>query len=415
MFHRIGEPALKPTLDNTIALCTILNNPQEKFKSIHIAGTNGKGSSSHMIASVLQEAGYKTGLYTSPHLKNFTERIRINGKEISEKKVVDFVRENKIHFERIQPSFFEMTVALAFDYFAEEKIDVAVVEVGLGGRLDSTNIIQPILSLITNISFDHEKILGNTLTSIAFEKAGIIKKSVPVVVSEFQEEVQEVFEKKAKMEEAKLINASKIYSITNPTFKKGKFQTDVLKEGKSFYSNLEIGLPGIYQAHNVIGVLATMDQLKDQGFKLDEKSIREGLQKVVSNTGLKGRWQALNLNPLTICDTGHNEAGIKYVVEQLKTLTFHKLHFVLGTVNDKSIEKIVKLLPKEAHYYFCKPNIPRGLDANLLQQEAARFNLKGEAYSSVESAIEAASQNAQLEDLIFIGGSNFVVAEIPNL
>jgi len=415
MFHRIGEPALKPTLDNTVALCTILNNPQEKFKSIHIAGTNGKGSSSHMIASVLQEAGYKTGLYTSPHLKNFTERIRIDGKEISEKKVVDFVQVNKIHFERIQPSFFEMTVALAFDYFAEEKIDVAVVEVGLGGRLDSTNIIHPILSLITNISFDHEKILGNTLKAIASEKAGIIKKSVPVVVSEFQEEVQEVFEKKADLENASLINATKIYSINNPSFNKGKFRADINKNNKTYYTDIEIDLPGIYQAHNVLGVMATLDQLKLHGFELDEKSIREGLSKVVTNTGLKGRWQVLNSKPLTICDTGHNEAGIRYVVEQLKTLTYQKLHFVLGTVNDKSIEKIVKLLPKEAQYYFCKPNIPRGLDASLLQQEGLNYQLKGEPYPSVESAIDAASKNAQSEDLIFIGGSNFVVAEIPNL
>lgn len=415
MFHRIGEPALKPSLDNTIALCGLAGNPQLKFRSVHIAGTNGKGSSSHMLASILQKAGYKTGLYTSPHLKNFTERIRINGMEIPRNQVTGFVARYKPDFERIKPSFFEMTVALAFDYFAQEQVDVAVVEVGLGGRLDSTNIITPLVSLITNISFDHEKILGNSLPEIAFEKAGIIKPRVPVVVCETQPEVADVFISRSGELNSELIMGDSLYKVRNVRCEKGIFSGDVFYKDQLKFSGLRLDLGGSYQEKNLAGVLATVDILKTQGFALSDVAILDGLSSVVPSTGLKGRWQVLGHAPLIICDTGHNEAGIRYVTEQLHTLSYNRLHIVIGTVNDKNIDKILSLLPKEAVYYFTRPDIPRGLDAYALAGRAAAFGLDGKVIPSVKEAVREARNSATENDLIFIGGSNFVVAEIENL
>jgi dihydrofolate synthase/folylpolyglutamate synthase len=415
MFHRVGEPALKPGLKNTLELCSILGNPQHKFKSIHIAGTNGKGSSSHMLASIFQEAGYKTGLYTSPHLKRFTERIRINGKEIPEEKVIQFVSARKKDFERIKPSFFEMTVALAFDYFAEEKVDLAVIETGLGGRLDSTNIIMPLASLITNISFDHENILGKTLKEIASEKAGIIKQGTPVVLSEVQEEVYEVFHNKAKEQLAPLFRAPQIFQVNENFTQDGKFYCNVYREGKPYMEDLCLDLGGNYQAKNLPGVLTVVEILERSGYYLDRNNIRFGLQKVISNTGLKGRWQLISKKPMIICDTAHNAAGIEMVVEQLKGLKYNKLHFVFGTVNDKKPHRILKLLPKEAIYYFTRPGIPRGLKAETLMVLGGSMGLFGKVYPTVPEAVEAAKKNASAEDVIFIGGSNFVVAEVEEI
>jgi dihydrofolate synthase/folylpolyglutamate synthase len=415
MFHRVGEPALKPGLKNILELCELLGNPQHKFKSIHIAGTNGKGSCSHMLASVFQEAGYKTGLFTSPHLKRFTERVRINGKEISEARVVDFVAKYKKDFERIKPSFFEMTVALAFDYFADEKVDFAVIETGLGGRLDSTNIIHPVVSLITNISYDHEKILGATLPLIASEKAGIIKPGTPVVINEMQEEVFEVFHQKAKDLLAPLFVATDTYKVNEYYTQNGKFYGNVYRENKPYMEDLCLDLGGNYQAKNIPGVLMVVEILERSGYYLDKNNVHFGLQKVTGNTGLKGRWQQLAESPLTICDTAHNPSGIEQVVAQLKTLKYKKLHFVFGTVNDKNPQKILKLLPQDAIYYFTKPNIPRGLNAETLLVLGGGQGLFGKVYPSVKEAVSAAKANASKEDVIFIGGSNFVVAEVEEL
>ncbi|MBX9853670.1 MAG: bifunctional folylpolyglutamate synthase/dihydrofolate synthase [Cytophagaceae bacterium] len=415
MFHRIGEAALKPSLDNTIKLCALLGNPQHKFKSVHIAGTNGKGSSSHMLASVLQAAGYKTGLFTSPHLKSFTERIKVNGKDISAQRIVDFVKKHKQDFEEIKPSFFEMTVALTFDYFADEKVDIAVVEVGLGGRFDSTNIITPLLSLITNISFDHQKILGNTLPEIASEKAGIIKTNIPVVISECQDEVNHVFLKKAKQQSSLLIPASEIYHLKNDRLEQGKLVADVYKGNVLKYKDLVCGLAGKYQLKNIAGVLSSIDMLIKKGFNISEEHIRKGISSVVSLTGLKGRWQVLNEKPLTICDTVHNEGGIKQIVGQINSIRYKNLFFVLGVVNDKDITSILSFLPKNAYYFFCKPDITRGLDAYVLCSKAQEYSLKGEVISEVKKAVAAAKSKATSDDLIFIGGSTFVVAEIEEL
>jgi dihydrofolate synthase / folylpolyglutamate synthase len=414
-YHRIGDSALKPTLDNTLALCKPLGDPQKKFKSIHIAGTNGKGSTSHMLAAILQQCGYKTGLFTSPHLKSFTERIRINGKEIDVQQVVDYVEGNKIYFDKIKPSFFEMTTALAFGVFAKENIDIAVVEVGLGGRFDSTNIITPLLSLITNISLDHQKILGDTLPQIAFEKAGIIKSKVPVIISEYQEEVIRVFKDKAEKESARLVVGSDKYQLVNVSSEKGRLKSDVYFGKELRLKEIETDLSGLYQLKNIPGVLAAVDELRNQGFILPDEKIKDALLQVVKLTGLKGRWQKLNDEPLIICDTAHNEAGMMNVVEQLKLLRFKQLHFVFGTVNDKDIQKVLSILPKDAFYYFCQPNIPRALDAFILFSNAQSFGLVGEVVPSVHDAIKKAKDNASSEDMIFIGGSNFVVAEIENL
>jgi len=386
MYQREGKAAFKKDLTNTLALSKELNFPEKKFKTIHVGGTNGKGSTSHMLASILQEAGYKVGLYTSPHLKNFTERIRINGIEIPKSNVADFINKNKDFLQAQQLSFFEMTVGLAFDYFAKEKVDIAIIEVGLGGRLDSTNIITPEISVITNIGLDHTQILGETLPEIAFEKAGIIKKNVPVIIGERQEEIVQVFTKKAKE------TASTIFFASDD---QKNYTTDLL---------------GDYQKSNTKTVVAAIKKLK--GFVISEKNISEGLLNVVKNTNLKGRWQILNQNPKVICDTAHNKEGLSIALHQLKKETYKKLHIVLGVVSDKKLENVLPLFPKDAMYYFCKPNIPRGLSESILKEKAADYGLSGEKYLSVEKAYKKALTSSNQGDIIYIGGSTFVVAEI---
>jgi len=409
MFQRIGAAAYKVDLGNIVELMEKLGNPQNKFKSIHVAGTNGKGSSSHMLASILQEAGYKVGLYTSPHLKSFTERVRINGNEIGELEVVDFVEEVKPLIKKIEPSFFEITVAMAFDYFAKHKVDVAIIEVGLGGRLDSTNIITPEVSLITNIGFDHQALLGDSLEKIAVEKAGVIKKGVPVVISQKQEEIESVFIKTANDIGTKLTFASDTYLVEQANTER----LNIIKSGEVEIEGLTPDLKGSYQRLNIPGVLETIDKLIE--FDITDNNIMNGLERVVQNTNLKGRWQTLNKQPLTICDTGHNVDGVNMIINQLGQYNYEQLHIVWGMVEDKSINEVLTLLPTEAHYYFCAADIPRALNANKLANEALKLNLKGESYKSVLEAIAAAKINARNNDLIFIGGSTFVVAEIEEL
>lgn len=406
VFQRVGAAAYKGDLKNTLALCQALGNPERKFKSVHIAGTNGKGSSSHMLAAVLQSAGYKTGLYTSPHLKEFTERIKIDGSEVSREFVIDFVNRMKPVLEKIKPSFFETTVAMAFDYFVREKVDVAVIEVGLGGRLDSTNVITPEVSLITNISWDHMDLLGDTLERIAIEKAGIIKPGVPVVISERQWEVMDVFLKKSSEEKSRIAFAEDNFGIE--ALGMGEYRVNK----KSVY---QLELKGNYQQRNLAGVLATIDELKKKGFAISDKNIFQGLSKTIQLTGLKGRWQKLNDKPLMVCDTGHNEAGIKEILGQISQQKFNKLHFVLGMVKDKDQAKVLSLLPKDADYYFCQAKIPRAMPAQELQEKSGEFGLKGKVIEDVNAAIAEAKRSATQDDMIFIGGSTFVVGEIENL
>ncbi|MCF8299121.1 MAG: bifunctional folylpolyglutamate synthase/dihydrofolate synthase, partial [Saprospiraceae bacterium] len=403
MYQRIGAAAYKSNLDNTIALDKILNHPHKNFKSIHIAGTNGKGSVSHLIASVLQTAGFKVGLYTSPHLKDFRERIRINGEKVSEKFVCEFVKTYKSQFEKIELSFFEMTFGMAIQYFSEQKVDVAVMETGMGGRLDSTNIINPVLSIITNIGLDHTMFLGDTIEKIAIEKAGIIKESTPIVIGEKQEKIKSIFEEKAKIESAEISFAPNFYSYNNITFsllEKAFLQMDVFKGNQLFNRNLRTSLGGFYQGKNIITTLCAIDILNQLNFKISKENILVGIEKVVENTGITGRWQVLSQSPLTICDTGHNVDGIREVVSQINSLSFSKLHFVLGMVNDKSIDSVMELLPKNAEYYFCKANIPRGLDANELAQIAEKNGLTGKVFSSVVEAKKAAQKNAKTDNLV---------------
>ena len=418
MFTRDGASAFKKDLTNTIELCKRLGDPQHQFKSVHIAGTNGKGSTSHMLAAILQVAGYKTGLYTSPHLKDFRERIRVNGQMISEQTVIDFVAARRADFEEIAPSFFEMTVALAFDVFAKEKVDIAMVEVGLGGRLDSTNIITPLLSVITNIGWDHMNMLGDTLQLIAGEKAGIIKPGIPVVISETQPETAHIFIDKAKQEGSPITFASEVWTIEE----KSKFKSQNSKlEIEAHYSPLTthhspltiaLDLTGTYQLKNIKGVLSAVDELRKQGFVITDEHITTALKQVKTLTGLHGRWEVSNMQPLTICDTGHNPDGIQEVLKNIAAVDYQQLHFVIGMVNDKDITKVLAMLPTNAIYYFCKPDIPRGLEAESMQQQAANFGLHGNTYSSVKVALSAAQANATDKDLVFAGGSTFVVAEV---
>ncbi|WP_297800473.1 folylpolyglutamate synthase/dihydrofolate synthase family protein [uncultured Polaribacter sp.] len=386
MYQREGKTAFKKDLTNILLFSEVLNFPERKFKTIHVGGTNGKGSTSHMLGSILQEAGYKVGLYTSPHLKNFTERIRINGREIPKRRVTSFINKQKGFLEKQKLSFFEMTVGLAFDYFANEKVDIAIIEVGLGGRLDSTNIITPEIAVITNIGLDHTQFLGETLPEIAYEKAGIIKNKIPVVIGEKQTEVLDVFLEKAKECE------SEIYFASN----------DV--------KNYPLDLLGDYQRANSKTAVAAIQQLRR--FTISEKNISDGLLHVVKNTNLKGRWQVLQENPKVICDTAHNKEGLAIVLNQLKKEQYKKLHIVLGVVLDKNLDEILPMFPKEATYYFCKPNIPRGLSEVVLQEKATNFDLYGKKYMTVKKALAAALDNANQEDTIYIGGSTFVVAEI---
>lgn len=414
MFQRIGAAALKNDLSNTVRLCEFLNHPERKFKSIHIGGTNGKGSTSHMLASVLQSSGYKTGLYTSPHLKDFTERIRVDGKEISKSFIIDFVNRVKPIIEEIQPSFFEITVAMAFDYFASEKIDVAVIEVGLGGRLDSTNVITPELCIITNIGWDHKDLLGDTLEKIAGEKAGIIKANIPVVVSERQREVDHVFDQRGEQLQAPVhFAADQFRAFQHETH--GQVVLDVYQREEQLFKDLKLPLQGFYQRKNVPGVLMAVNLLRIKGWEISDSTLKEGLEMVVAQTGLKGRWQILGRNPLKVCDTGHNVDGVKEVVNQMKAQSFKKLHIVFGVVKDKDIKDVLRLLPLEASYYFCQAKIPRALDACLLAEDAKKFGLVGFIIPDVNEAIHQADRNASRDDMIFIGGSTFVVAEIENL
>lgn len=387
MYQQKGKSAYNGKLDNIKALSSHLGNPEKKFKSIHIAGTNGKGSSSHMLASILQEAGYEVGLYTSPHLKDFRERIRINGKPVSKKFVIDFVARHKAFFEERNLSFFEMTVGMAFGHFAKSEVDIAIVEVGLGGRLDSTNIILPEVSLITNIGMDHLDLLGDTLQKIATEKAGIIKEGTPVVISEYQEAVAETFESIAKNKKAKLVFAEKEIQ--------GLYKTSLL---------------GDYQSRNVKGVLAVLKELKD--FVVDDEDIKSGLLKIVENTGLMGRWQVLQKTPTVVCDTAHNSEGLSLVLEQIQKQDFKVLHIVLGFVKDKNLKSVLPLFPKQARYYFARPDIRRGLDVSILEQSARELGLSGKSFPSVKKALKSALEVAEKDDFIFVGGSTFVVAEV---
>ncbi len=388
MYQEKGRAAFRGKLDNILLLCDHLGNPQEKFPTIHIAGTNGKGSSSHAIASVLQEAGYKVGLYTSPHLKDFRERIKINGENIPQEAVTRFVKDNKDFMEGENLSFFEVTVGMAFDYFSQQKVDIAVIEVGLGGRLDSTNIITPIVSLITNIGKDHTEILGNTLPEIAKEKAGIIKPYIPVVISEYHKETAPVFEQIAKERKAPIYFAN------------------------TLETSYTMDLKGDYQSKNIKGILQTLRILQEKGWHITEENIQQGLTHIVRNTHLMGRWQVLGDTPKVVCDTAHNADGFTEIFSQLEKEKYATLRMVIGFVKEKDLEAILPLFPKNAVYYFCMPKIDRGLNADILQKKAKTYNLIGEAFSTVRAAFEQACKEAAKEDFIYVGGSTFVVAEI---
>ena len=390
MYQRQGPVAFKKDLTNILAFSDHLNSPENNFLSIHVAGTNGKGSTSHMIASILQEAGLKVGLYTSPHLKDFRERIRVNGFPIAEQEVVSFIRYNKLFLEEHQLSFFEMTVGMAFSHFSDQKVDIAIIEVGLGGRLDSTNIITPLVSVITNIGLDHTQFLGESRTEIAFEKAGIIKNNIPIIIGEKQKEVTSVFEEIARKKNAPIYFADELV--------REDYSTDLL---------------GDYQKINAKTTIQVIRLLNQENFNISSSEIMEGLLNIAKNTGLKGRYQQLGSNPKIICDTAHNAEGLSLVLDQLKNEKFLKLHVVIGVVNDKNLDHILDLFPKTANYYFCRPDIPRGLEAVLLQKAASKYELIGEVYESVEMAYKKAKQAAKKDDLVYIGGSTFVVAELP--
>ncbi|BDD09266.1 folylpolyglutamate synthase [Fulvitalea axinellae] len=409
MFQRQGATAYKKDLGNTLALLEALGNPHEKLVSVHVAGTNGKGSASHMIASVLRKAGYNVGLYTSPHLRSFTERVRINGQAISEQDVADFVTRLQGDIERIKPSFFEVTVAMAFDHFCNEGVDVAVVETGLGGRLDSTNVLSPVLSLITNIDYDHQALLGETLEEIAGEKAGIIKKGTPAVIGEKRPELRGVFEKKAGEVDAPL------------SFVEDNISVEALGDGKYtvqspvYTGDLELDLKGEYQKDNLANALASLSELAKDTFKIPASAVQEGLSSVLSSTGLKGRWQVLGEEPKVICDTGHNVAGVTAIVSQLKKEKYGKLFVVWGMVSDKDACSVVDLLPKEATFILCQATVPRAMEANMLRREFQKAGLDGEVIPDVNEALSRAKTLAEPGDLIFVGGSTFVVAELECL
>lgn len=415
MYQRVGAAAYKSDLKNTLELCKLIGNPQDKFQTIHIAGTNGKGSVAHMLASILQESGYKTGLYTSPHLVDFRERIRVNGQVIPEKDVISFVNENFSVSERIKPSFFEYTFAMAMEYFYLQKVDVAVIETGMGGRLDSTNIINPLLSIITNIGYDHTRFLGDTLESIATEKAGIIKLNVPVLIGETQSEIADIFKATAIERKTSVSFADDEYSIGNVRSFGNEFPGmlfNLYKKQQIWLKNMMLPFSASYQLKNAKTALAACELLNKMDFILGKEAILSGMKNVLVNTGFKGRWQVLGENPLVICDTGHNKSGLLMVINQIARLNYDKLHFVFGTVDDKELDGILKLLPDSADYYFCKANIPRGLDQEVLMNRARGLGITGQAYSSVNEAYKAALENADENDLVFIGGSTFVVAEV---
>jgi dihydrofolate synthase/folylpolyglutamate synthase len=413
MFHRIGKAAYKANLHNATELDRYFGNPHQYYKTIHIAGTNGKGSVSHILAAILQKAGYKTGLFTSPHLKDFRERIKVNGIMIENDYVSNFITRHQSFFDKLKPSFFEMTSAMAFEYFRQSEVDVAIIEVGLGGRLDSTNIITPALSIITNIGLDHTDLLGDTLAKIAFEKAGIIKPSIPVVIGEYTAETLPVFNEAAKKNDSKIILAPDKYLADNSHYTPDhKQEFRITSQGQIKYPKLQLDLGGLYQQKNICTVLTAIDELVTCGLSIEEKDIYEALPHVIKTTGLLGRWQTLGINPLIICDTGHNYDGLQWVVKQIKTTPCKRLHMVIGFVSDKAIDKIIPLLPKNAIYYFTQANIPRALNSEVLKETAQKAGLTGFSYKSVNEAFNAAKNAANTSDFIFIGGSTFVVAEV---
>lgn len=407
MYQRIGGAAYKADLNNTLSLCSYLGNPERQFAAVHVAGTNGKGSVSNLVASVLQEAGFKTGLYTSPHYRDFRERIKINGHEIPEEMVVAFIDQHRHMLEEIELSFFEMTVGMAFRYFADEQVDIAVVEVGMGGRLDSTNVITPLVSVITNIGLDHTQFLGDSLTKVATEKAGIIKQGVPVVIGETQPEIKTTFETIARERVAPITYADQSWQITS----NDRQQVEIQFRNKPFLTT-RFPLQGSYQYKNLCTALEAIRQLDNTRFKISKEIIAAGIKNVVANTGIRGRWQVLSTRPLTIADSGHNAHGLQMVVDNINATPHRELHIVLGVVNDKNLDEMMKLLPKDARYYFCKANIPRALPAEELAQMGAKWQLRGTAYPTVREAWQAARQQAHPDDMIFIGGSTFVVAEV---
>lgn len=412
MFSRIGAAAYKKDLTNTVALCNSLNNPQNRFKTIHVAGTNGKGSVSHMLAAILQTAGYKTGLYTSPHLYDFRERIKVNGEMVREDFVIDFTKRIEPLIEQLEPSFFEITVAMAFEYFELEKVDVAIIEVGLGGRLDSTNIITPELSIITNIGWDHMNMLGDSLEKIAYEKAGIIKKNIPVVIGEIITETKSVFEQKAKEQEAQLYNASEQFAITESKTENNYLAVNVTNKSSGINYKYHLDLQGFYQTKNILTVLAAVEQLKKQGWAIEENHLQVALKNSKQINGLHGRWETIQTNPTVILDVGHNEDGIKQIVQQLTQTNFNKLHIVIGMVKDKEIDTVLSLLPKNATYYFTKAQIPRALLEVELQTKAKTFNLNGKCFVEVNEALLSAKTKAAKDDLILVCGSVFLVGEV---
>jgi dihydrofolate synthase/folylpolyglutamate synthase len=413
MFQRIGAAAYKADIYNTVELMKALGNPEKKFKSIHVAGTNGKGSSSHLIASILREKGLKVGLHTSPHLKDFRERIKIDNKMCDEEFVINFVENNKELIKRIKPSFFETAVAMAFTYFAQENVDIAIIEVGMGGRLDSTNVINPLACLITNISFDHTQFLGNSLEKIAEEKAGIIKQNTPVVISQTQKETQNVFSAKANEKNSPICFADSYLSCENVNHSQGLLKMDIYKNGVERIKNLQSSLSGYYQQKNILGVVALIDTLNQyHNFNISDEEIKQGIENLSSNFPIAGRWQTLCNKPLTICDTGHNEDGLKYVIEQIKNTPHEKLRFVLAMVNDKDVNKVLSMLDKDAEYYLSQANIPRALPVEQLAEKAQQAGLSFTQYSTISQALAKAQEDAKENDLVFVGGSTFTVAEV---
>lgn len=413
MFQRIGAAAYKEDIYNTVELMKALGNPEKKFKSIHVAGTNGKGSSSHLIASILREKGLKVGLHTSPHLKDFRERIKIDNKICDEEFVINFVENNKELIERIKPSFFETAVAMAFTYFAQENVDIAIIEVGMGGRLDSTNVINPLACLITNISFDHTQFLGNSLEAIAEEKAGIIKQNTPVVISQTQKETQNVFSVKANEKNSPICFADSYLSCENVNHSQGLLKMDIYKNGVERIKNLQSSLSGYYQQKNILGVVALIDTLNQyHNFNISDEEIKQGIENLSSNFPIAGRWQILCNKPLTICDTGHNEDGLKYVIEQIKNTPHEKLRFVLAMVNDKDVNKVLSMLDKDAEYYLSQAKIPRALPVDELAEKAQQAGLSFTQYETISQALAKAQEEAEENDLVFVGGSTFTVAEV---
>lgn len=412
MFSRVGATAIKKDITNTVKICAAIGNPQTTFKTVHIAGTNGKGSTSHILAAILQTAGYKTGLYTSPHLKDFRERIKVNGQMCEQQFVVDFTEKIKPLIAEIEPSFFEITVAMAFEYFAEQQVDIAIIETGLGGRLDSTNIITPEISVITNIGWDHMNLLGNTLEQIAFEKAGIIKKEIPVVIGEYLKETKPVFEEKAATENAPILFAQEQRFVSNRRDEHHQLNIEITQHHNFERENYTLDLTGIYQTKNILTVLEAAHQLHLKGWRTDTETIKKALPHVKKLTGLHGRWEMIHQYPSVILDVAHNEDGIKQIIEQLELTNYHHLHIIIGMVKDKEIDKVLQLLPHQANYYFSQSHIPRALDAKSLQKKAAQFGLKGLCFDEVNAALHYVKSIAHKNDLILICGSVFLVGEV---